>query len=87
MRAVFIGAGELTRITAEQLLKRGYEVVIIEKDKPRIEELSGGLGAGFIHGDGSKPAILREADPAATDLLFSLSGNDQYNIIAGLKLT
>lgn len=84
MRAVFIGAGELTTLTAQQLLKSGYEVVIIEKDKARIDEISLELDVGVIHGDGSKPAILREADPAATDFLFSLSGSDQYNIIASL---
>ena len=84
MRAVFIGAGSLTTMTAKQLLANGYEVVIIEKDKALIDELSADLGAGFIHGDGSKPAILREADPSATDFLFSLTGNDQYNIIASL---
>lgn len=84
MRAVFIGAGALTTITARQLLSNAYDVVIIEKDKALIDELSAELGAGFIHGDGSKPAILREADPSATDFLFSLTGNDQYNIIASL---
>jgi len=84
MRTVFIGAGELTTLTAQQLLKHGHEVVIIEKDKARIDELSNELAAGFIHGDGSKPAILREADPAATDFLFTLTGNDQSNIIASL---
>lgn len=84
MRAVFIGAGELTKLTAQQLLKSGYEVIIIEKDKAVIDELSVEMDAGFIHGDGSKPAILREADPAGTDFLFCLSGSDQYNIIASL---
>ena len=84
MRAVFIGAGELTCLTAQQLLKHGYDVVIVEKDKALIDELSPELGAGFIHGDGSKPAILREADPSATDFLFCLTGNDQYNIITSL---
>lgn len=84
MRAVFIGAGDLTLLTAQQLLKSGHEVVIIEKDKVRIDELGNEVGAGFIHGDGSKPAILREADPAATDFLFSLTGNDQSNILASL---
>ena len=39
MRAVFIGAGELTSLTAQQLLKYGYEVVIVEQDKARIDEL------------------------------------------------
>jgi len=84
MRAVFIGGGELTRMTARQLLDNGHEVVLIEKDKERIDELSAVMDAGFIHGDGSKPAILREADPKATDFLFCLSGNDQNNIIASL---
>lgn len=84
MRAVFIGAGSLTNMTAQQLLANNHEVVIIEKDKALIDELSADLGAGFIHGDGSKPTILREADPAATEYLFCLTGNDQYNILASL---
>ena len=84
MRVVCIGAGELTTLTARQLLKDGHEVVIIEKDKAHIEELSSEMAAGFVHGDGSKPAILREADPNATDYLFTLTDNDQNNIIASL---
>lgn len=84
MRAVLVGAGALTALTARQLLKRDYDVVIIERNKERIDELSGEMAAGFIHGDGSKPAILGEADASATDFLFTLTGNDQTNIIAGL---
>ncbi len=84
MRAVFIGAGELTTLTTQQLLKHGHDVVIIEQDKARIDDLSNEIAAGFIHGDGSKPAILREADAKATDFLFTLTGNDQSNIIASL---
>lgn len=84
MRTVFIGASDLTVMTAQQLLKSKHDVVVIERDKSRIDELSTELGAGFIHGDGSKPTILREADPAATDFLFCLTNNDQNNILASL---
>jgi len=84
MRAVFIGAGELAVSTAQMLLKRGNDVIVIEQDKARIEDLSADLAAGFIHGDGSKPAILREADPAASDFLFCLTGDDKTNILASL---
>ena len=84
MRAVFLGAGSLTVMTARLLLKRGHEVVVIERDKARIEALSTDLNCGFLHGDGSKPAILREADPQETSMLFCLTGNDQANIIASL---
>lgn len=84
MRAVFIGAGTLAVTTARYLVKRGHEVVIVERDKERVEELSRDMDCGFIHGDGSNPAILREADPEHTDTLFCLTDSDQSNIIASL---
>jgi trk system potassium uptake protein TrkA len=70
--------------TARHLVKRGHEVVIIERDKERIDALGDELDCGFIHGDGSTPAILREADPESTDFLFCLTDNDQSNILASL---
>jgi trk system potassium uptake protein TrkA len=84
MRAVFIGAGSLAVVTAKLIRERGEEVVIIEQDKERIDALSEEVDCGFLHGDGSKPAMLREADPEHTDVLFALTGNDQANILASL---
>jgi len=84
MRAVFIGASSFSLMTANLLLKRGHEVVIIEKDKEYIAELSQSLDCGYLHGDGSKPALLKEADPANTDVLFCLTGDDRTNILASL---
>jgi trk system potassium uptake protein TrkA len=84
MRIVFVGAGKLSISTARGLLHHGHEVVIIESEKERIEELSGEIDCGFLHGDGSKPAVLREAGPEHTDFLFCLTGSDQMNIIASL---
>jgi trk system potassium uptake protein TrkA len=84
MKAVFVGSSSLTVMTTRLLLKRGHEVVIVEQDKTRIESLADELACGFVQGDGSKPAILRETDPAHTDFLFCLTDNDQTNIIAGM---
>lgn len=84
MRMVFIGAGQLSVVTAKLLHEKGVEVVIIEQDKERIDSLSDEIDCGFLHGDGSKPAMLREADPEGTDVLFALTGNDQANILASL---
>ena len=71
-------------MTARFLLKRGHEVVIVERDKERIAALAEELDCGYVNGDGSKPAILRETDPDSTDVLFCLTGHDQANIIASL---
>lgn len=84
MRAVFVGGNKFTVMTSHLLLQHGHEAVIIERDKARIDELTKELDCGFLHGDGSTPALLSEADPGATDALFCLTGNDQTNIIASL---
>lgn len=84
MRAVFVGASDLAIATVKRLLKAGHEVVVIEKDKERIEELSEEVDCGFVHGDGSRPSKLEEVSPADTDFLFCLSDDDQANIIASL---
>jgi len=84
MRVVFVGADGLSVATAELLIARGHEVVIIDRDKDVIEALSDHLDCGFVHGDGSRPAILREASPRGSDLLLCLTGDDQTNILASL---
>lgn len=84
MRVVFIGAGELSVGTARLLITRGHEVIIVETDRAKIDELSEELDCSFIHGDGSTPPILREVGPEQTDVLFCLSNVDQDNIIASL---
>lgn len=84
MRTVFIGAGKVSIGTAKALIKKGHEVVIIETDKARIEELSEEMDCSFLQGDGSQPNILREVNPAQTDILYCLSDSDQANVIASL---
>lgn len=84
MRIAFIGAGEVTVMTAKTLIQQQHEVIIIESDRGRIETLSEEMDCSFIHGDGGKPSILQEVGPKQTDLLFCLSDNDQANVIASL---
>lgn len=84
MRIVIVGAGSLAVATARLLLEQRMEVIVIERDRARIDELAETLDCGFLEGDGSKPALLREANPGASDLLLCLSDDDQDNIIAGL---
>ncbi len=84
MKAVLIGTTPLSVMTARILLKRGHEVVIIERDKERIDDLEDDLACGFLHGDGTRPDILKEANPAGTHVLYCLTNEEQTNIIASL---
>ncbi|WP_295886129.1 TrkA family potassium uptake protein [uncultured Thiohalocapsa sp.] len=84
MRTAFIGSNSLTVTTAELLLADGHEVIIVERDRNRIDELSERLDAGFVHGDGTSPTVLRDVEPENTDVLFCLLESDQSNILAAL---
>jgi trk system potassium uptake protein TrkA len=84
MRIAFVGAGEVTVRTAEILVQRGHEVIIIERAKEKIDDLSDTLDCSFLHGDGAKPDILREVNPQQTDVLFCLTDSDQANLISSL---
>jgi len=84
VRIVFVGAGEVSIETAKALIGKGHDVVIVETNKEKIDELSEVLDCGFLQGDGSRPDILREVNPAGTDILFCLANNDQINVIASL---
>lgn len=84
MKAILIGASATAIMTAQFLLKRNHEVIIIEGDKEKIDSISKDLDCGFLHGDGSKPSLLRETNPEEADFLFCLTNHDQTNIIASL---
>jgi len=84
LKIVFIGASSLAVATAELLLKLDHEVIIIEKDKAVIDELIEQIDCVFVHGNGSKPAILKETNPGSIDILFCLTKSDEANLIASL---
>jgi len=84
MRTVFIGTGEISVETAKALVTKGHEVIIIETDKAKIDNLGEEMDCSFLHGDGSRPDVLREVNPEHTDILFCLTDSDQANVIASL---
>jgi trk system potassium uptake protein TrkA len=84
MRVVFLGTSSLAMKTARVLSEAGHDVVIIERNAERINEASEHLDCAFLHGDGTRPDMLKEADPARSDILYCITNHDQTNIITSL---
>ncbi|MFP4053049.1 MAG: potassium channel family protein [Phycisphaerae bacterium] len=84
MRIAIIGAGELGLTTAQFLLDRNHEVIMVEKDRSVIDELSEDISCSLLHGDGSRPSILEELGPRETDVLMCLTNEDLVNILASV---
>lgn len=83
-RIVFVGASSLAVAAARLLIERGHELVIIDVDRDKLDAIGKGLDVGLLHGDGTRPDLLREADPAGSDCLFCLTDSDQLNLIGSL---
>lgn len=84
MRVVLVGAGALGSRTARLLARRGHEIVVIESDPEAARAIGESVDCGVINGDGTRPAVLSEADPSHADALVALTGNAQTNLIASL---
>lgn len=84
MRVVIAGASALGRATARQLIEAGHEVVVIDRDRERLEKLSESHDCGLIEGDVTLPTILREAGGESPDAIFALTNSDEDNILCAV---
>lgn len=82
---MIIGGGKVSFYLADQLIKRGISVKIIEKDKSRCEQLSIYLPkAIIINGDGSDEDVLNEEGLGEAESIVPLTGLDEENILLTL---
>jgi trk system potassium uptake protein TrkA len=82
---MIIGGGKSAYYLADQLIKSGINVKIIEKNRARCEELSLLLPkALIINGDGTEADVLTEVGITTTDALVALTGIDEENIMLTL---
>jgi trk system potassium uptake protein TrkA len=84
MRVAFVGASSTAVMTARYLSEHKHDVVIIDQDRARIDELAETLDCSFLHGDGANPDVLRELAPDRTDVLFCVTNDDKSNLVASL---
>lgn len=80
MRVVVVGAGEVGSNIAASLADT-HEVVVIDRDRDRVESLTYSLDVLAIEGDGANVGTLRDATIADADLLIASTDDDETNIV------
>ena len=82
---MIVGGGKAAYYLADQLLRAGISVKIIENNYSRCEELSILLPeAIIINGDGTDETLLREEGLATIESFVPLTGIDEENIMLAL---
>lgn len=80
LRVIVVGGGRVGFHAAELLEEQGHSVVVVERDPARCEEIANAYVASVIQGDGTRPDVLRQADPERADAIVALTSNAGANL-------
>ena len=82
MYIIVVGGGKVGYHLAKALLAEEHEVLVIEKDKGRCDIILNDLGSICLLGDGCEISVLMEAGTSRADMLISVTGDDEDNLVA-----
>lgn len=82
MRAVVIGAGEVGFQISFKLVRERADVVLVDIDARRLEQVADSLDIQTVTGYGANPETLERAAVAESDLLVAVTSHDETNIMA-----
>jgi trk/ktr system potassium uptake protein len=82
MYAIVIGGGKVGYFLSRDLLERGDEVTLVEKDGSRADWLESQLGSIVMRGDGDEMAFLRSTGIERADAVLAVTGDDEDNLVA-----
>jgi trk system potassium uptake protein len=80
--AIIIGGGKVGYFLSRDLLDRGDEVTLVEKDQARAEWLESQLGSIVMRGDGDEMAFLSTTGIERADAVLAVTGDDEDNLVA-----
>src|SRR5690554_6033605 len=80
MKIVVVGAGQVGRAVASELAK-GHDLVVIDSEAERLEDLRHSVDVMTIEGDGADLEILKEAGVPEADIIIASTDDDRVNIL------
>lgn len=82
MKIVIVGGGKLGFFLTQNMLNRGHQVMLVERDKKKCEMLATSLDVLVLHGDGTDIGVLKMAEIETADSFIAVSGRDEDNVVA-----
>ena len=81
MYVIIVGGGKVGYYLGKELEETDHEVLIIERDPVRCEEIAQTLDV-VMRGDGCEAGIQERAGAARADMLLAVTGGDEINLVA-----
>jgi trk system potassium uptake protein TrkA len=85
VKVVIVGMGDIGKQLVEELSRGGRnELVLIDRDEKRCEQLASEQDALVLQGDGTDPEILRKAGLSEADALVATTDSDAINTVIAM---
>lgn len=85
MRIIIAGAGDTGWSLLSSLREQGGDdIVVIDADEGRSDEVANEFDALVLHGDGTEPALLEKAKVEEADALVATTGSDALNTVVAM---
>jgi trk system potassium uptake protein TrkA len=75
------GGGQVGYYLTKGLLQQGHEVVLLDKDPRRVDQLREELGTAVGRGDACEARVLDEFGCLRADMVIAVTGDDEDNLV------
>jgi len=76
-----VGGGKVGYYLTKELIESGHEVVLMEKDRKRADQIADEIGSIVIPHDGCEGKYLAEAGANRADIVAAVTGDDEDNLV------
>ena len=84
MKIIIIGNGKVGYTLAQFLSKDGHDITIIDKNTEALNRASETLDVMCVRGNGANVRTLIDAGIESADIIISVTGNDELNMVCCL---
>ncbi len=81
MFVLVVGGGKVGYYLTRELIESGHEVVLMEKERSRADQIADEIGSVVIPHDGCEGKYLAEAGANRADIVAAVTGDDEDNLV------
>ncbi len=81
MFVLVVGGGKVGYYLTKELSESGHEVVLMEKDRVRADQIADEIGSIVVAKDGCEGSALAEAGANRADVVAAVTGDDEDNLV------
>ena len=84
MRILVVGNGKVGHTLADNLIREGHDVVVLDNDDAVLQKVQDELDALTVSGNGANAKALMDADVNRADIIIATTATDEINMLSCL---